>query len=123
MRLRDTQKRAITDPAHLLADPLHYSLVSVSRAHDRAITQILEQVFRVPSESDSETPSELARRPLYNRTNKFFTSLSVRQLVDDLPDERDQVEYRRRVEEVKELYGGLSETYQKGKGAVGIPLA
>ncbi|KAM0787844.1 hypothetical protein ACM66B_003897 [Microbotryomycetes sp. NB124-2] len=84
---------------------------------------ILEQVFRVPSTCEQETPSELSRRPLYNKTNKFFTSQSVQDLIDSLDVTEDKKQYEDKSKRVKEMYNGLSETYQSGKGSVGIPLA
>lgn len=85
--------------------------------------QILEQVFRVPSLSTSESPSELASRPLYNKQNKFWSALSVNDLVASLPEGEEKEKMVERVREVKKMYDGLSETYQSGKGDKGIPLA
>ena len=76
---------------------------------------ILQSVFQVPSES--ETPATLAAKPLYNRTNKFFTARSVNDLAASLPGESERAKWAAEVERVKALYNQLSETYQKGKTA------
>lgn len=89
----------------------------------RTAPQILEQVFRVPSLSTSESSTELASRPLYNKSNKFWSALSVNDLVASLPEGEEKTQLEKRVKEVKKMYDGLSETYQNGKGEKGIPLA
>ncbi|GAA5824068.1 hypothetical protein JCM11251_001508 [Rhodosporidiobolus azoricus] len=84
---------------------------------------ILQEVFRVPSTCAHESPTDLSSRPLYNKSNKFFSSSSVAELIAQVEHPEERGELERLVEEVKGVYGGLSEEYQKGKGAVGIPLA
>lgn len=74
---------------------------------------ILQSVFQVPSPHD--TPQSLAARPLYNRSNKFFTARSITDLVAALPDEADRVTWTAEVARIKDMYNALSETYQKGK--------
>jgi tRNA(Arg) A34 adenosine deaminase TadA len=74
---------------------------------------ILEQVFRVPSPSD--TPETLAARPLYNRKNKFFTAKSVADLLEDISDDDDRKRLAGDVTRVKELYKSLDATYQAEK--------
>ncbi|KAK3384649.1 cytidine deaminase-like protein [Lasiosphaeria ovina] len=76
---------------------------------------ILEQVFRVPAPSD--TPESLAARPLYNHKNKFFTAKSLADLLQEVPDETERKHWESEVARIKELYNGLSETYQEGKKA------
>ncbi|BGP16172.1 hypothetical protein JCM10213_001388 [Rhodosporidiobolus nylandii] len=85
--------------------------------------RILEEVFKVPSTCSHETPSQLAARPLYNRQNAFFSSASVAELIARVEDEMERKELEELVVKVKEVYNGLSEVYQGGKGAAGIPLA
>ncbi|KAK4462764.1 guanine deaminase [Cladorrhinum samala] len=77
--------------------------------------EILEQVFRVPGPSD--TPETLAARPLYNRTNKFFTAKSLADLLEEVEDEKERAHWAAEMTRVKELYNSLSETYQDGKKA------
>ncbi|SCV74318.1 BQ2448_6750 [Microbotryum intermedium] len=85
---------------------------------------ILEQVFKVPSLSSSETPTGLANRPLYNKVNKFFTSQSINDLVQALPEgSQERTTLEAKVKSVEEAYNDLSKTYQEGKGDKGIPLA
>ncbi|KAK0709878.1 cytidine deaminase-like protein [Lasiosphaeria miniovina] len=76
---------------------------------------ILEQVFRVPAPSD--TPKSLAARPLYNHKNNFFTAKSLADLLQEVPDETERKHWESEVARIKELYNGLSETYQEGKKA------
>ncbi|CAK7213598.1 hypothetical protein SCUCBS95973_001853 [Sporothrix curviconia] len=76
---------------------------------------ILESVFRVPAPGD--TPATLADRPLYNKTNKFFTSASLADLVAQIEDPAERAHWAAEVARVKALYGQLSETYQEGKKA------
>ncbi|KAK3332235.1 cytidine deaminase-like protein [Cercophora scortea] len=76
---------------------------------------ILEQVFRVPGPSD--TPETLAARPLYNRTNKFFTAKSLVDLLGEVADPTERAHWAEEIQRVKALYSGLSETYQEGKKA------
>ncbi|ORY92848.1 cytidine deaminase-like protein [Leucosporidium creatinivorum] len=105
----------------------HYYLFTYEETRDTfAIPydiDILEQVFRVPSLSSSETPTDLTSRPLYNKSNKFWTALSVNDLVASLVEGEEKDQLEKRVKEVKKMYDGLSETYQNGKGEKGIPLA
>ncbi|KAI5476394.1 hypothetical protein MNV49_007772 [Pseudohyphozyma bogoriensis] len=83
--------------------------------------EIIEEVFRVPVEG--ETPTQLANRALYNKSNKFWKAKSVADLVDELPEGEEKEGLRKKVEHVRGLYGKLSETYQSSKGDAGIPLA
>ncbi|KAJ5017672.1 hypothetical protein K4K57_007863 [Colletotrichum sp. SAR 10_99] len=76
---------------------------------------ILQEVFRVRAEEEGD--EALARRELYNRTNKFFTARSVADLVKELPDEGERAHWTGEVERVKGLYNALSDTYQEGKKA------
>lgn len=77
-------------------------------------------MFKVPAKGESE--GEFAARPLYNRSNAFWTAQSVSELVDRLPED-ERVAARKRVEEVKAQYGALTDVYQAGKGGADIPLA
>lgn len=74
---------------------------------------ILEEVFRVPVEGESD--EALESRPLYNRTNKFFTARSLGELVDEISDIEERERWKAEVARVKGLYDGLSEVYQKNK--------
>ncbi|KAK2057201.1 hypothetical protein LY76DRAFT_116548 [Colletotrichum caudatum] len=81
---------------------------------------ILEAVFRV--RADGEADDALARRPLYNRDNSFFTARSLADLVAELPDGDGgggsrRARWAREMERVKGLYNALSDTYQEGKKA------
>lgn len=76
---------------------------------------ILQSVFRVPSPND--TADSLGARPLYNRTNKFFTAKSVADLAASIDDEDRRKHWRKEIERVKGMYNELSETYQIGKAA------
>ncbi|KAK7966555.1 cytidine/deoxycytidylate deaminase family protein [Apiospora aurea] len=78
---------------------------------------ILQEVFRVRAvEGVHESDDSLARRPLYNRRNKFFTAKSFAELVEEIPGgEEVKRKWRGEIERVKRLYDGLSGTYQEGK--------
>jgi tRNA(Arg) A34 adenosine deaminase TadA len=76
---------------------------------------ILEQVFRVPGPSD--TQETLKERPLYNKKNKFFTAKSLADLLDEIESEEERKKWEGEIKRVKDLYNGLSETYQEGKKA------
>jgi hypothetical protein len=82
--------------------------------------KLSEQVYKVPAEGESA--AAFASRPLYNKSNAFWTARSVEELVADLPEEQ-QEKTRQRITEIKTQYAGLSETYQSLKGSKGIPLA
>ena len=75
--------------------------------------EILEEVFRVRAESELEI--EMKRRPLYNRTNKFFKANSVGELVAEIEDIEERRKWTEEVTRVKSMYSKLSETYQDGK--------
>jgi tRNA(Arg) A34 adenosine deaminase TadA len=75
--------------------------------------EILEEVFRVRGEGESE--ESLKARPLYNRRNKFFTAKSLGELVGEIEDEGERKRWVGEIERVKGLYNRLSETYQEGK--------
>lgn len=74
---------------------------------------ILQEVFRVRAPGDSD--ESLAARPLYNRTNKFFTGRSLADVVEGIEDPEEREKWTSEIERVKKLYNGLSETYQEGK--------
>lgn len=74
---------------------------------------ILEEVFRVRAPGDSD--ETLAARPLYNRTNKFFTGTSLTEVIKGIEDPVHRERWMSEIERVKKLYNGLSDTYQEGK--------
>ncbi|KDE08365.1 hypothetical protein MVLG_01405 [Microbotryum lychnidis-dioicae p1A1 Lamole] len=89
-----------------------------------AIPHDIDILFKVPSLSSFESATELANRPLYNKVNKFFTSQSISDLVQALPEGSEQrTILEAKVKSVKEAYNDLSRTYQEGKGDKGIRLA
>tara|TARA_R110002020_G_scaffold11340_29_gene42814 strand:- start:1517 stop:2140 length:624 start_codon:yes stop_codon:yes gene_type:complete len=84
--------------------------------HDIAI---LKQVYAVPEPgSDTVSPD----RPLYNRTNQFWTSHSLIQMIAGL--DRDHREaLMARLDDISAFYAEASSFYQQDKGGRGIPLA
>lgn len=74
---------------------------------------ILQEVFRVKGE---ETTGQVEKRPLYNKTNKFFKARSLAELAEDL-SETDRNHFVAEIKRVKGMYSSLSETYQAGKEA------
>lgn len=88
---------------------------------------ILAAVFRVPAALDPESPPEskaaLARRPEYNRTNRYWKATSIAEWVERVEDPEERNKFEERVKKLKAGYGQLSDTYQSSKGTAEIPLA
>jgi tRNA(Arg) A34 adenosine deaminase TadA len=84
--------------------------------HDIAI---LKEIFAVPDPRNGTVSPD---RPLYNRTNKFWQSHSIRQMIASL--DRDEGEaLRPRLDDINAFYNDVSAVYQESKGSKGIPLA
>lgn len=84
--------------------------------HDIAI---LQAVYAVPEPGhDTVSPD----RPLYNRSNRYWTSHNIAQLIAGL-DRAHRELLVGRLDNIEALYGELSAVYQNGKGGAGIPLA
>ncbi len=81
--------------------------------------QILQAVFAVP---DPDRATVSPDRPLYNRTNQFWTSRSIPQMIASL-DRGNREALLQRVDDITALYADLSAIYQSDKGQKGIPLA
>ena len=81
--------------------------------------QILKAVYAVPDPDRTAVPDD---RPLYNRTNAYWTSYSIAQLIASL-DRSHKEALLERFDNLNGLYADLSSTYQHGKGSKGIPLA
>lgn len=81
--------------------------------------QILKAVYAVP---DPETGSVSPSRDLYNRSNDFWTSHGLQDMIGGL-DRGHREELAARIDDINALYAELSDTYQKSKGHKGIPLA
>ncbi|HEY4203000.1 MAG TPA: nucleoside deaminase [Devosiaceae bacterium] len=75
---------------------------------------ILREVFST-GESDAD-------RPLYNRTNAFWTSHDLARMIATL-DRGSRESLLGRLDDLTALYADLSATYQTTKGHKGIPLA
>ncbi|CAG7556325.1 unnamed protein product [Fusarium equiseti] len=75
--------------------------------------EILEEVFRV--KTDGESDEALRKRPLYNKSNKFFNAKSIGDLVSEIKDEEEKKYWEKEVERVKSLYNALGDEYQKNK--------
>ena len=76
-------------------------------------------MYKVPVEGESEDGYKT--RGLYNRTNAFFTSAGVDDLLESIED-GEKAKMKERIGEIQRKYGELSEVYQKSKGGAGIPL-
>lgn len=81
--------------------------------------QILQAVYAVP---EPETGAVSPGRDLYNRRNAFWVSHGIQDMIASL-DRNNREALMARFDDISALYGELSETYQKGKGGKGIPLA
>jgi tRNA(Arg) A34 adenosine deaminase TadA len=80
---------------------------------------ILKAVYAVP---EPETGLVSPDRPLYNRTNQYWTSHNIGGMIAGLSrDDREALVAR--FDEITGLYADLSAIYQKDKGSKGIPLA
>jgi tRNA(Arg) A34 adenosine deaminase TadA len=73
---------------------------------------ILKSVYQVadPGSLVSED------RDYYNRVNKFFSSYSIKKIVDDLPDGVEKKGLMERIDALKGVYDDLSAVYQQDKG-------
>jgi tRNA(Arg) A34 adenosine deaminase TadA len=81
--------------------------------------QILQSVYAVPDPDRTAVPLE---RPLYNKTNAFFKSRSLQEMVATLDrDHRENL--LARLDDLRAAYADLSAVYQRDKGNRGIPLA
>lgn len=81
--------------------------------------QILQAVYAVPDPDRVAAPPD---RPLYNRTNAFFRSQGLKQMVAGL-DSGDRANLLSRLDGLQAAYADLSAIYQRDKGNKGIPLA
>lgn len=81
--------------------------------------QILQAVYAVPDPDRSAVPPD---RPLYNRTNAFFKSRGLQEMVAGL-DRSHRENLLARLDDIRAAYADLSAVYQRDKGNKGIPLA
>ena len=81
--------------------------------------QILQEVYSVPDPDRATVPPD---RPLYNRSNAFFKSRSLNELVAGL-DRGHRENLLARLDDLRAAYADLSAIYQRDKGKKGIPLA
>ncbi len=80
---------------------------------------ILKGVYAVPDPGMATVPPD---RPLYNRTNPYWASHNIVQMIAGLDrDNREQL--LARFDDLNALYADLSAIYQREKGNKGIPLA
>lgn len=84
--------------------------------HDIAI---LREVYAVPDPDRDSVPAD---RPLYNRSNAFWQSHGIPQMIASL-DRGSREALLGRLDDIRAAYGDLSAEYQAGKGNKGIPLA
>lgn len=81
--------------------------------------QILKAVYAVP---DPDRPTAAPERPLYNRTNAYWTSYDLMRMVKSL-DRAPRAALLARIAALGGVYADLSALYQRDKGQKGIPLA
>ena len=81
--------------------------------------QILRGVYAVPDPDRASVPED---RPLYNRTNAYWTSHNIARMIAAL-DRSHKEALLARFDDLNALYADLSATYQTDKGNRGIPLA
>ncbi|HEY0031644.1 MAG TPA: nucleoside deaminase, partial [Devosia sp.] len=80
--------------------------------------QILKAVYAVPDPGSTVSPD----RPLYNRSNQYWQSHNILQMIASL-DLGNREARLARFDEINALYVDLSALYQQDKGKRGIPLA
>lgn len=76
---------------------------------------ILQSVYQVPG--SGESAEDLAAKPLYNRTNKFFTARSVAEVVATIEDDTMRTSLEGEIVRIKAMYNEISDVYQKGKAS------
>lgn len=81
--------------------------------------QILKAVYATP---DPETGTVSPDRPLYNATNRYWTSHNLTRMIAAL-DRGHRETLLARLDDIGAIYADLSSAYQKDKGKKGIPLA
>lgn len=80
---------------------------------------ILKAVYAVP---DPQTGVVAPDRPLYNRSNKFWTSHALMEMIAAL-DRSHKESLLGRLDDINAFYNDVSAQYQSTKGDKGIPLA
>ncbi|HEV7346092.1 MAG TPA: nucleoside deaminase [Devosia sp.] len=81
--------------------------------------QILRAVYAVPDPDRTSVPEH---RPLYNRTNPYWTSYDIARMIAALDRSHKEI-LLARLDDLTALYGELSAIYQNDKGTGSIPLA
>ena len=81
--------------------------------------RILREVYAVPDPDRGYVPPD---RPLYNRSNAYFTGHAIMALIGGL-DRGSREALTARVDNLSATYRELSDAYQRSKGLRGIPLA
>jgi len=81
--------------------------------------QILKSVYAVP---EPETGTVSPGRDLYNRSNDFWTSHGLQDMIAGLARSHPEA-LLARIDDLNALYPELSDVYQTDKGSKGIPLA
>jgi tRNA(Arg) A34 adenosine deaminase TadA len=81
--------------------------------------QILRSVYAVADPDRDAVPAE---RPLYNRSNQYWVSQNITQMIAAL-DRSHKETLLARLDDLNALYADLSATYQATKSGKGIPLA
>jgi tRNA(Arg) A34 adenosine deaminase TadA len=84
--------------------------------HDIAI---LREVYAVPDPDRAEPHPD---RPLYNRSNRFWTGQSLVEIMAGL-DRAQREALLSRFDDLNAFYNDVSAKYQASKGQAGIPLA
>ncbi|CAM6121276.1 unnamed protein product [Calypogeia fissa] len=94
--------------------------------------EILQEVFVVPpivpsgagaatgsaaSLSGKESAAVAEERPLYNRSNKFWTSHHIRKMIEALQPSSSRTELEARVAKLKQDYADFSNVYQDSRSA------
>lgn len=81
--------------------------------------RILREVYAVPDPDRGYVPDD---RPLYNRSNAFFTAHNIQQMIAG-QDRSSKERLVERIDNLTAVYNDLSAAYQAHKGKKGIPLS
>jgi tRNA(Arg) A34 adenosine deaminase TadA len=98
--------------------PVVYHLFTYQNTHDllgvSMDPDIIKEVFRVRAPSD--TDETLRARPLYNKQNRYFSIMSISELIDKLQDEDERNRLKKEAERVKSLWAPLNHIFTNGSG-------
>ncbi len=103
-------------------DNFHYLFSHRDSADSFAIPHDIAVLKAVYAVADPDRAAPAPGRDLYNRTNAYFASHHMMQMIAGL-DRGARERLTGRVDDITALYADLSAIYQRDKGGKGIPLS